>query len=69
MTQSHNKRYRVALTRWDVYVQWFEASSQEDAITLAEADYEESLDDNWTHKDGNIDGFTIWDEVEIGGDA
>jgi len=69
MTTSDKKRYRVALNRWDVYVQWFEASSEEDAIALAEADYDEHLDDNWKHKDGNIDGFTIWDVVEIGGDA
>lgn len=63
------KRYRVAMYRWDVYVQWFEAASQAEALALAEGDYDENLDDNWKHKDGNVTSFDIWEEVEIGGQS
>ncbi|PPC98118.1 MAG: hypothetical protein CTY31_14130 [Hyphomicrobium sp.] len=65
---SGNKRYRVAMHRWDVYVQWLEASSEAEAIERAEADYDENLDENWKHKDGNIDSFIIWDIIDTGGD-
>lgn len=64
---SGNKRYRVAMHRWDVYVQWFEASSEAEAIERAEADYDENLDENWKHKDGNIDSFIVWDFIDCGG--
>lgn len=63
-----NKRQRflVYVTRWDAYAQWFEASSEAEAIENAEANYAEALEDNWMHKDGDVSGFDVLDVEEIG---
>lgn len=62
------KIYCIALQRSDIFVQCFEATSVSDAIAMAEHDYDENDELNWKHKDGSIDGFSVWDVAEIGGD-
>ena len=61
------RRFLIYVTTWSAYAQWFEAGSEAEAIERAEADYSETLDDNWKHKDGDISGFDVLEVEEIGG--
>lgn len=57
--------YLVAVVEWDVYHRSFEAASREEAIALAEADWNDNGPEEWSFKDNGTDGFEIVDEVEV----
>ena len=65
------RRYRVFVTTWSAYEQWVEAKSEDEALEIAEADYDENLDANWHMKNGGLDGFDVLDceEIEENGGA
>lgn len=59
------KMYLVAVVEWDVYHHSVEATSREEALALAEANWDEHGGDDWSFKDNGTDGFLIVDEEEI----
>lgn len=65
MSTSSRRRYQVGLVVWDTCCQWIEASSREEAIDLAIADYERHGDANFKLKDGGVEFADIWAEDEI----
>lgn len=64
---SENKRrlYHVYVTTWNAHAQWVEASSEDEALDIARADYDETLDANWKLNDGGLTGFDVLDCEEI----
>lgn len=61
------RRYLVFVTSWNAYAKWFEASSEDEAVEMAEKDYEDNFDAQWKHKDGGTGGFDVLATEEIGG--
>lgn len=59
------KVYVVAVVEWDVYHHSVEATSREEALALAEANWDENGSEDWSFKDAGTDGFLIIGEGEV----
>lgn len=64
MSATTRKRYLVKIIEWGSYVRWIEAESSEQAIELAEQDFCEYGDADFTRKDGSVD-CEVWEVQEI----
>lgn len=67
MSTTTRKRYRVSIVAWSNYVRWIEAPSRDEVMQIAESDFGDNGDENFTAKDGGIESVDVLDEEEIGG--